>query len=174
MIKRPAATSFSVANYFIKKGRRDGIPIMKLQRLVYYAHGWFLALYDRPLIDECIEAWIFGPVVPSLYENLNQRGFERVAKLLCYFDKNGFPDDPPQIFDQDLQEFLDSVWNAYAKFPTIQLSNAAHAKGTPWDLVASEYNYVPPRNKEIPDEVIREYFIQEQEEINKEENGTVA
>jgi uncharacterized phage-associated protein len=36
-------------------------------KLVYYAQGFALALLDRPLFPQHIEAWIYGPVVPALY-----------------------------------------------------------------------------------------------------------
>jgi len=40
---------------------------MKLQKLVYYAHGWHLALNNEPLIDEQVECWQYGPVISSLF-----------------------------------------------------------------------------------------------------------
>ena len=40
---------------------------MKMQKLVYLAHGWHLAIHDRPLISENFEAWPYGPVEEDLY-----------------------------------------------------------------------------------------------------------
>ena len=53
--------AIAVANYFIDKAKADGVPLthMKLQKLIYFAHGWHLALYGEPLIDEEIQAWEF-------------------------------------------------------------------------------------------------------------------
>ncbi|MGO9794311.1 MAG: Panacea domain-containing protein [Solirubrobacteraceae bacterium] len=42
---------------------------MKLQKLVYYAQAWHLALHDKPLFREAIEAWANGPVVRELYNH---------------------------------------------------------------------------------------------------------
>ncbi len=40
---------------------------MKLHKLLYYAAGWHLGFTGEPLFDEDIEAWQYGPVVPSIY-----------------------------------------------------------------------------------------------------------
>ncbi|HSX79064.1 MAG TPA: type II toxin-antitoxin system antitoxin SocA domain-containing protein, partial [Candidatus Saccharimonadia bacterium] len=58
---------YDVAQYFLAKADEDAGDLMsnlKLQKLVYYAQGFALALLDKPLFPQCIEAWIHGPVVP--------------------------------------------------------------------------------------------------------------
>ncbi|MFQ5632018.1 MAG: Panacea domain-containing protein, partial [bacterium] len=52
-----------IANYFIDFARKDGVAIspMKLQKLVYFAHGYYLAITGQPLIEEEIQAWRYGP-----------------------------------------------------------------------------------------------------------------
>lgn len=49
----------AVANYFIEKSIESGNSVSPLQliKLVYIAHGWTLALYKRPLINETVEVW---------------------------------------------------------------------------------------------------------------------
>ena len=68
--------SKAVANHFLELAKRDGQTIdpMKIQKLAYYAHGFFLALYDKPLLDDRVEAWKWGPVIPSLYHEFKQYG----------------------------------------------------------------------------------------------------
>ncbi len=41
---------------------------MKLQKLVYYSQAWSLTLADRPLFQEEIRAWAYGPVVYELFQ----------------------------------------------------------------------------------------------------------
>ena len=55
----PPYNALVVANYFIDKAKAEGVSLtpMKLQKLIYMAHGWHLALYDKPLIDEQFQAW---------------------------------------------------------------------------------------------------------------------
>lgn len=53
-------TCFDAADYFLSKIDEDAgdvITNLKLQKLVYYAQGFSLALCGRPLFAERIEAW---------------------------------------------------------------------------------------------------------------------
>jgi antitoxin SocA-like protein len=65
-----------VANEFIRLAEADGRALTPLQviKLAYIAHGWMLALYQRPLISDSIEAWKYGPVIPTLYHALKKYG----------------------------------------------------------------------------------------------------
>ncbi|MNW41341.1 hypothetical protein D3C74_184760 [compost metagenome] len=40
---------------------------LKLQKLLYYCNAWSLALRNRPVFTDHIEAWKHGPVVSSIY-----------------------------------------------------------------------------------------------------------
>ncbi len=54
------------AKYFLAQTSEDAgdlISNLKLQKLLYYAQGFHLALYDEPLFPEAIEAWTHGPVL---------------------------------------------------------------------------------------------------------------
>jgi uncharacterized phage-associated protein len=58
-----------IANELLSLSARDTAPltVMKLLKLVYIAHGWYLAFADKPLISEKVEAWDYGPVRASAY-----------------------------------------------------------------------------------------------------------
>src|SRR5437016_8859052 len=58
-----------IADYLIAFAHRVGDPIsnLKLQKLLYYAQAWYLALHNEPLFPESIEAWVHGPAVPPVY-----------------------------------------------------------------------------------------------------------
>jgi uncharacterized phage-associated protein len=66
-------TVFDVANYFIvmmrtdcEEGQSDDLMThLKLQKLVYYAQGFNLAINNEPLFSEPIEAGSMAPSVPS-------------------------------------------------------------------------------------------------------------
>ncbi|NLA91806.1 MAG: SocA family protein [Synergistaceae bacterium] len=47
---------------------------MKLQKLLYYCQGYSLALTGKPMFNEEIEAWSYGPVVPSVYQEYKACG----------------------------------------------------------------------------------------------------
>ena len=90
----------AVANYFIDIARCEGEQLspMKIQKLVYFAHGWYLALYDEPLLDEKIEAWRYGPVVPSLYHEFKRYGSGTIERYAIDFEaNNGFRIVTPKV-----------------------------------------------------------------------------
>ena len=76
-------TCHDVANYFlalVDEDAGDTISNMKLQKLVYYAQGFYLALYGKPLFPERIEAWDQGPVIPELYRRFEKFGAKAIEK----------------------------------------------------------------------------------------------
>lgn len=69
--------ALSVANYFIDLAQKDNKPIhlLGLVKRVYIAHGFALALLGRELLDsrfDKVEAWRYGPVIPSVYHSFKQ------------------------------------------------------------------------------------------------------
>ena len=44
---------------------------LKLQKMLYYEQGFHLAKFNTPLFDEEIEAWMYGPVVPAVYNHFH-------------------------------------------------------------------------------------------------------
>ena len=68
------ANVHDVAKFFIdlaqkreQQQRGDLVTNLRLQKLLYFAQGWSLARYGKPLFDAPIEAWKFGPVVREVY-----------------------------------------------------------------------------------------------------------
>lgn len=74
----PTYHAKAVANFFLKRGHPTQ---MKLHKLLYYAHGWHLGFTGEPLLDEAIEAWAYGPVVPSIYQELKMLGSAPIDRL---------------------------------------------------------------------------------------------
>lgn len=64
-----------IANFFLwnadKEGIKDMTP-MKLIKLVYISYAWSLAIYQNKLFNERIEAWRYGPVIPSIYHEFKR------------------------------------------------------------------------------------------------------
>ncbi len=118
-------TCFDVADYLLAQtdeSSGDLISNLKLQKLVYYAQGVHLAVFDRPLFAEPIEAWTHGPVVPVLYRR--------------YKDSGSGPISPPTDvdftkFDVDAREILDEVYSVYGQFSAWKLREMTHSE-KPW------------------------------------------
>ena len=63
-----------VADYFLLDAAERGERIrhMKLQKLCYYAQGFYVALYDRPMFKEPLYAWQYGPLAPDLWRRFRR------------------------------------------------------------------------------------------------------
>lgn len=148
----------AVANYFLKRGEQEAVPIdaMKLQKLTYFAHGWYLAIHSQPLIDEPVEAWQYGPVIPSIYHEFKRFGSQPITRQA--FRLEGSAIVLPTIPDSDAETMavLDKIWTVYKDFTGIQLSNLTHQPGTPWSLTRESTNR--SRGVDVSDEVIAQYF----------------
>lgn len=161
--------ALAVANYFIDVAERQGTTLnpMKLQKLVYFAHGWHLGLHDEPLIEERVQAWRWGPVIPVLYHKFKHFGdgpirekgsvFSHLTGTRLHFlaptiDAPTIDDDP------DTCHFLDEIWNVYGDYTGIQLSNLTHDPGTPWTQTREKHKGQLPHNANIDDRLIHEYY----------------
>ena len=120
----------TVANYIIEKAEAQGrrLTPMQIIKLVYISHGFSLAMLRRPLLNEEVEAWRYGPVIPSLYRRFKKFGSREVDELL-----------PPAFFglrteqlDPQDKQLLDAVFDKYGNLNGIQLSHLTHRRGTPW------------------------------------------
>src|ERR1700676_3931940 len=81
-------SALAVANWFLARAAADGKSLdpMKLQKLIYFAHGWSLALTDIPLIEEHPEAWDYGPVIPSVYHEFKLFGRKPITERAKRFE----------------------------------------------------------------------------------------
>src|SRR3569832_616029 len=116
----------NVTRYFIVRAYEDGIEAemtnMKVQKLLYYAQSLYLALYDKPLFDEEIQAWRYGPVYPPAY------------KFYSDFEANQLPipskDSLLEIPDEK-REFLEEIWGYFGGYHAYRLSDMTHLE-FPW------------------------------------------
>jgi uncharacterized phage-associated protein len=143
----------AVANEFLR-GRFGEITPMKLQKLVYYAHAWSLAIFDEPLIEDRIEAWVHGPVSPALYEEFKEFGHKPINRFAEEIDMNlriFYPQlDPECVLEKAL---IERVWKQFGVYSAVQLSNMSHSKHEPWFQI--------PKHRPglaIPNDLIKKCF----------------
>jgi uncharacterized phage-associated protein len=152
-----------VANTFLKLGREahQVIDPMKMQKLVYFAHGWHLGLDTGPLINEPIEAWDYGPVVPSLYRELKSYGAGPIVdpiEEIAPKPRGGFAMVSREIEDPNEIAFLTRIFEVYGQLTALQLSEMTHQPDTPWSKIRSQFSGL--RGVVIPDEMMAAYFKQ--------------
>jgi uncharacterized phage-associated protein len=165
----------AIANEFIKRAKQDGrndLSPMKLQKLIYFAHGWYLANVHKALLLERVQAWKFGPVISSVYHDFKRYGNETITDYVSTLEYNNlrFSHLTPFIneTDADAKEVIDLVWAIYGKYSSVQLSNMTHEPGTPWSIVTEGHDPIPS-NLVIPDELIEECFMKELEVASLEQ-----
>ena len=115
---------------------------MKLQKMLYYQQGYHLAVFDTPLFEDNIEAWIYGPVVPSVYNHFKRFGAGGIAP----------EKETPIELDDDEERLFDDVCNAYINFSAIGLMGKTH-KEEPWTST-----YVAGENKVISTDKLKSFF----------------
>ena len=165
---QPPFDTAAVANYVLELAERDGIQLspMKLQKILYFSHGWHLALTDNPLLDEPVEAWQWGPVIPSIYHEFKRFGqspidgrFRRPVRRAS----GGLRFSEPMLNANDdealtAMSVIDRVWEVYKGYSAIQLSNMTHLPDTPWDKTWKKMGEIKRRSVDINDDEIKKHF----------------
>jgi uncharacterized phage-associated protein len=116
-----------VANAFVRLAREKGkrLTNMQVQKLVFFAQAYTLALLDRCLYERHIHAWQWGPVVPRLYKSLQSYGSGQVTEEIA-------SDDSVEDASEEYG-VIKGVWDGYGKYTGSQLSEITHRDGSPWD-----------------------------------------
>lgn len=147
-----------VTNFVNQKG--DTVSHKKLQKLIYYVEAWNLVHLDEPLINEDFEAWVHGPVVPELYQQLKEFGFNQIEVVNDEFD----------TIDEEIQaiiinnkltenqlELIYSVLNKYGGLSSLELELLSHSE-SPW--IEAREGYAPHQtcNKIITKARMKEFY----------------
>ena len=113
-----------IINYFQERG--DLITNLKLQKLLYYVQGWYLAFNNEPAFDEEFQAWIHGPVNNEVYQ------------LYKSFKWNPITSEQPTVtLNQDLKDLVDKVLDVYGNDSAIELELRTHREA-PWIIARGE------------------------------------
>lgn len=163
-VDMPPYDALAVANEFLKRANRDGVSLtpMQLQKLVYIAHGWCLAIFDKPLIKDRIEAWDFGPVIPRLYHQFKRYGHKSIREYAAKMTTDGslVYQSEPSIGNcpSYISDLLDKVWEVYGSKDGLALSVLTHQPDSPWTTMKAKY----PRESSvrIPDELIKTHYVE--------------
>ena len=142
---------FNVATFFLNIVDRDfgsAITPLKLQKILYYAQGYYLAMFDEPLFNEDFQAWAHGPVNPEIYEKYKEYGFDSI--------------DAPDIseipnFDEKTVDFLCKIWATFGIFDGKYLEELTH-KESPWLNAREGYKSGEVCHEVITKESMKEFF----------------
>ena len=139
-----------IANFFLSKTNIDNL---KLNKLVYISYGWGLA-YDMNLFNEPIQAWRFGPVIPSIYHEFKEYGAKRIDRLSTIFDISLGETIKPQVTNEKVIDLLKVVYKEYGVLDSLYLVDLTHMEGSPWFETYKDNDYC----LEIPKKTIESYY----------------
>lgn len=141
-------TADAVADYLIKFSHDHGDPItnLKLQKLLYYAQAWYLALHGESLFNEDFEAWILGPVQPTVYRKYKQHRW------------NPIPSNPgtPRLPDK-VKNHLEEVMEVYGGMTAYHLERLTHQE-MPWQKARGSTPPDENSSRIISKEDMKQYY----------------
>jgi uncharacterized phage-associated protein len=132
-----------VADYFlanVDEDSGDNISNLKLQKLLYYAQGFHLAMQGKSLFTDSILAWKHGPVVRPIWLKYKPCGFNAIARPKKY---------DPHDYAPEVREVLDAVYATYGQFTAKRLEQMTHEE-PPWQKTR--------RNSTISVVLLQDYF----------------
>ena len=137
-----------VADFFVCFCHETGsfVSNLELQKYLYYAQGWFLAIYDEPLFDEELQAWIHGPVHPATYRRFKHNSWNSIGDKV----------ERPEL-DETIQSHLREVYEAYGRFSGWDLERMTHDEG-PWREARGDLPDDEGSSEVITHESMRRYF----------------
>ena len=152
-------SALAAADYFIVKSEGNLSPL-QIIKLVYISHGWLLVIHNEPLIQDRIEAWKRGPVIPTIYHALKKHKWNPVRNLYYCNTKIDSSDIVDRkkflntLFTENSKTIMDRVWELYGTMSADELSNMTHKKDTPWDTC-----YVKNQlYTQIPNDIIQNHY----------------
>ncbi len=134
----------SVANYIIAYGMEIGHPVsnLQLQKILYYVQVHFLKTTGIPFFKDEIEAWQFGPVIPSVYYRYAVFG---PAPITIF-------EDPAIDLNRRERSDLNGIIREKSVLSSWDMVRDTHQEGKPWQKY-----YEPDARNIIPKEAMELY-----------------
>jgi uncharacterized phage-associated protein len=154
-----------ICNFLIACRETHKFPLtnLRLNKLLYFIHGWGLTSRTEGLIRNHFLAWDHGPVVRPVYDAFKACGDNPIKEPASYLDyiagENrivAYDDIAP-----DDAGVIERVFRSYDRFTTGQLIDISHVVGGPWHTVYSAWAKDKGINLRIPNDLIRAHFLRE-------------
>jgi len=149
-----------------------GVTNMALNKILYFSHGWSLAVRDMPLVSVSFEAWDYGPVLPLLYHQFKRFGdlpiTSRATRIDVGTGKHVLVDDPVPL---EVRSHLELMIEFYGPKSGPRLSHLSHDPDGPWAAVRRDANQP---SMGIPDDLIKTYFVSKRRSRKTNANGFQA
>jgi uncharacterized phage-associated protein len=147
-----------VTHYINQKG--DSVSHKKLQKLLYFVEAWHLVNLGPAILEEDFEAWVHGPVIPELYHQLKEFGFNDIRVV----------NEEHDTIDEEIQAIIErnaltedqmgliyTVLDRYGSLTSFELELLSHSEA-PW--IEARGNFPPhePCKNKISKERMRTFY----------------
>lgn len=127
---------------------------MQLQKLVYIAHGLSLGERALPLIQENVNAWKYGPVIPEIYDRFKRYGRDPIPF-------HALPEARQQSdIDEESEEIIQQTIDIFGSYTGGQLSELSHRPGSPWHNIWYDKNGHEIKGAVIDNTLIKPHYEQ--------------
>lgn len=133
----------NTVNYFLSKDYE--ITPLALQKLLYYAQGFYYALRGNYLFREDCEAWVHGPVYTEIYSQYKLFEYNPI-KSECIYN-----------ISEEKASLLDGILKAFGCYNGRTLEKFTHSE-MPWNKARVGKKDDESSNEIISKESISEYF----------------
>lgn len=113
-----------IADCFLRIVDRDSgstITPLKLQKILYYTQGYYLAMNDKALFKEDFQAWAHGPANPKIYDMYKKYGYNSID----------YPKSKPAKINDEILNFLYDIWSTFGIYDGKYLEKLTHSED-PW------------------------------------------
>lgn len=133
-----AYSPVNVSNSILKRAFDEKVDVspMKLQKLLFFVASEYAKRSGKPLLDGSFQAWQYGPVIRSVYDEFRSFGGRPIRSYGK--DAEGKSYRVKESSDPNLQAALDTVWAAAKSRSAVALSRITHKPGSAW---SHAYNY---------------------------------
>lgn len=154
-----------ISNFLIARSETHKFPLtnLRLNKLLYFIHGWGLTSRPDGLVRNHFLAWAHGPVVRPVYDAFKRFDDDPITEPAQYLDyvtgENrviAYDDISP-----DDTAVIERVFRSYDHYTTGQLVSISHVVGGPWHTVYSASAKDNRANLRIPNNIIRAHFLKE-------------
>lgn len=145
-----------IADYLIALSNETGnlISNLKLQKLMYYAQAWYLAIHRKPLFEASFEAWVHGPVLRKLFDEYSHFRWKPIQRddlseeYLEWFEAE---------FGEEVNEFMDNLVDEYFGLTAYHLERLTHLE-EPWRRARNGLPEDAPSTNVIENDWMRDFY----------------
>lgn len=150
-----------IADYVILMCNENGVDIspLKLQKLLYYIQAWHMVYFQRAkLFEEMPQAWVNGPVYPSIYHRFKQLPRYSLIKAENVGINKSLQEKAIDLkLSKDQYDFLDSIFQFYGVMDHDRLVFLTHSEA-PWSEKREGLMPYDPSTTELSANTMYDYY----------------